>query len=53
MAMNTIGDVDTVLSQALHTLTADFSATPTMEQFDSPLNTLKDDLKGIQIKICT
>lgn len=53
MAMNTIGGVDTVLSQELHTLTADFSATQTMEQFDSPLNTLKDDLKGIQKKICT
>ena len=50
LAMNAIGGVDTVLGQELHRLIADFSATRTMQQFDSPLNARKDYLKGVPIK---
>jgi hypothetical protein len=48
--MIAIGGADTVLGQELHRLIADFSATRTMPQFDSPLNAGKDYLKGVPIK---
>lgn len=48
LALQALGGGDTVLGRELNRLAADFSAAPTMEQFDAPLMALTGYLKDIQ-----